>query len=110
MIKKTFSKKIKAKAVDKINSGISVKDVSIIIGTTPASVRAWIRQANNGNHIKSESEIEKIDSFQKENGRLMGENYVLLKLLLDRTTDSYTVGKMAQYMKDNEKKLINENP
>lgn len=78
---KLFSKQIKAKAIDKVKGGISVKDVSKIIGTTPASVRAWMRNANNDNHVKPEKSLPKLNALEKENKSLLEENAVLLKII-----------------------------
>ena len=95
---KTFSKRIKAKAVDKVKSGMSVNQVAKIVKTTPASVRAWMLKADNGNHSEPSKPLtirkvlnkelkrkgkEIVSSYLivKENLELRQENSVLLKII-----------------------------
>jgi len=81
MPKKTFSKKIKTKAMAMIDRGMSVLEVAKKIETTGHSIRKWMAKAENSNGLKPNKTPQIITTMEKLNIELREENAILLRII-----------------------------
>jgi len=78
---KRFSKEIQAEAIAKVKDGMKLKDVAKNFKTTPASIRSWVKKADNGNRNNLKAVANKWNNLKKKIESLETENDVLLKII-----------------------------